>query len=256
MVTPAMNPGRGFLKKVNDPFMNINDEIQKATDVFIEKQLPELISQKVAKMTDGILDDIFRSYGDTAKLIKEKIEKQLDINLQVFKMHDYNTFVAKAITDRLTALINTETIKPIMTFVDEIVGFVEKKEIKLSAIRDMAIAANKEEHDQKSEGSISFCIEEDTRYGWIVVGIDFEKNKSLMECKLRFTIGNREDSSMFGKIFYFGTGSYMSNPVQLTPLSLSGLTTFEHAIFRLYAAQVNIIIDDCDPDDNYWTRYD
>jgi len=107
--------------------MNINEEIQKATDKFVEEKLPEMVAAKVSSMMDGILSDVFRSYSDIGKKVKEKIEKGLDVNLQRYDLVDYNTLVSSAINNRLTQIVNENAINPIMQLVNETVGFVEQK---------------------------------------------------------------------------------------------------------------------------------
>lgn len=114
--------------------MNLNEQIQEATDKFITENLPELVSVKVSKMIDGILEDVFRSYGNVSKSIKEKIEENLDINLQKFDVVDYNHLVSKAINDHLLHHVN---IQPIIDLCQDAIGFVNKKTITISEIANM-----------------------------------------------------------------------------------------------------------------------
>ena len=81
--------------------MDLNKEIQIATDKVINEQLPIMVETKVSKMVDDVLSDVFRSYSDTAKAIKEKIEEALDVSLVQFGLTDYNVMVSKAIASQL-----------------------------------------------------------------------------------------------------------------------------------------------------------
>lgn len=231
--------------------MNINEEIQKATDKFVEEKLPQMVSEKVTKMVDEILNDVFRSYSDVGKQIKEKIEKQLNVNLQEFDLIDYNHFVSKAINERLVGLMNEGCIKPIMQLVDSTVGFIEKKQIKLTEIHQLFIDASMEDNDQESEGEISFFATIDEKYGWVTVSIDTDKGISEDKCALQFTI-----SKSSGRIFQLKAKSYWSEKSNLSPAKIVSLSNLEHKIFRLYSAQVNIEIDETNfEDENYWSRY-
>lgn len=231
--------------------MNINEEIQKATDKFIEEKLPEMVSQKVTKMVDEILNDVFRSYSDVGKQIKDKIEKQLNVNLQNFDLIDYNHFVSKAINERLVGLMNENCISPIMELVDKTVGFIEKKEIRLSEIHQMFIEASMEDNEQEAEGEISFFATKNEQYGWTTVSIDTDGGKSEDRCALQFII-----SKDTGRIFSIKTETYWSSKSNLTPARVVALSNLEHKIFRLYSAQVKVEIDQTYfEDENCWSRY-
>lgn len=230
--------------------MDINLEIQTATDKFIAEKLPDLVAQKVTKMVDEILNDVFRPYSDVGKQIKEKIEKQLNVNLQEYDLVDYNHFVAKAINERLVGLINEGSIKPIMELVENTVGFLEKKTIKLSQIHQMFIDSSMEENDQDAEGGISFYATKNHEHGWTTVSIDTDENVNEEDCALEFLINGER-----GTIFIFRTKSHWSKKSTLTPTKVTQLSNLEHKIFRLYSAQVKIEIDDNGYFENSWSRY-
>lgn len=230
--------------------MDINVEIQKATDKFIEEKLPAMVAEKVTKMVDSILDDVFRSYSDVGKQIKEKIEKQLNVNLQKYDLVDYNHFIAKAINERLIGLINEGSIKPIMELVESTVGFIEKKTIKLSEIHQMFIESSMEENDQEPEGEISFHAIKNEEHGWTTVSVDIEENIDAKDCALEFLINKNR-----GSIFCFRTKSHWSKKSALTPSKVTQLSNLEHKIFRLYSAQVKVEIDDNWYFENSWNRY-
>lgn len=231
--------------------MNINQEIQKATDAFIEEKLPAMVSTKVEKMVDGILDDIFRSYSDTAKNIKRKIEEGLDINLQEFGLVDYNALISKAIAKRLDTLVSEEAIKPVMAVVDDIVGFVSKKEIKLSEIHEMVIQVAKDGYSDEQSGEISFFVEENDRYDWLTVTIDEEKKKKE-DCAISFIISTT--GSRAHLIFSFHAGDYKHKKSEITPARMVMLRNIELKIFRLYAAGVKVIVDET-YFDNEWNKF-
>lgn len=226
--------------------MDLNKEIQTATDAFIEEQLPAMVSQKVGKMVDDILTDVFRSYSDTAKLIKAKIEQHLDINLQKFDMVDYNGMVSQAINDQLVGLVNSQAIAPISELIKETVGFVQKKEIRLSEIHQMFIEAAMEDTSEM-EGEIYFTCQHSPEYGWHTIAFGLEKDDH--DC-IEFTV------SKDGNIFCFRAKSWASPLGRMTPAKITNLSRLEHKIFRLYSAGVKVTdIDTCHPE-NCWSRYD
>lgn len=229
--------------------MDINAEIQKASDKFITEKLPAMVEEKVGKMVDGILDDIFRSYSDTAKAIKAKIEQKLNINLQEFDMLDYNAMISRGINDRLIKLVNEGSLQPIMSLIQDTVGFIEKKEINLSEIHQMLIDASMEGDDQEFEGGITFIVKRNDQHKWYDVYADLEADKEMLDCGISFTIHDN------GRIYSFRSGAWRANLSKITPSKLTQLDIWEHKMFRLYSAAVKITVDETDFD-NSWNRHD
>jgi len=225
--------------------MNLNNEIQVATDKFVAEKLPQLVEEKVSKMVDGILDDVFRSYSDTAKAIKAKIEEKLDVNLQQFDLIDYNHLVSKTINDNLLQTVN---IQPIMDLCKDAIGFVNKKTIDLSEIVEMFKDSAMENDEREYEGEISVYTEVDEKYGWTEVWLDVDKDTKKENCGIKFIISDRTK-----RIFSFKSASYLSNLGNLTPSKMTQLSSLEHKIFRLYSAQVQIEVDETEFD-NTWNR--
>jgi len=228
--------------------MELNKEIQKATDKFIEEKLPTMVEEKVSKMVDGILDDVFRSYSGTAKQIKAKIEEKLDINLQKFDIVDYNALISKAISEKLVGIVNEGSIAPIMEMVKSVVGFIEKKEIKLSEIHQMFIDASMEYDETEFEGAITFIVEENEEHGWHDVYIDSDGDTDKNDCDISFTIHKN------GQFYSFRANHWRSKMDKITPAKVTQLNALEHKIYRLYSAQVKIIIDETSFD-NEWNRH-
>lgn len=230
--------------------MNINEEIQKAADKFIEAKLPELVEKKVESMVSEVLKDVFSSYGPMAKEIKKKIEEKLDINLQRFTLIDYNHIVSKAISDYIGKAVDEQAMVPIMKMVHDTIGYIETKEINLSEIHQWIKDWSQEYNSSDSEGEFTFIVEENPSYKWITVSIDIDKGKKPYECDIQFTMSTRDNV-----IFSFQSSSYRSPFGEITPAKLTGLSHVERKVFRLYAAMVKINVDETDFY-NTWERYD
>ena len=226
--------------------MDLNQEIQKATDTYIIESLPKVVEEKVNKMVDGILQDVFSSYSTTAKSIKTKIEEKLDVNLKEFDLVDYNHLVSKAINDSLLELVN---IQPIMDLCQDAIGFVKKKQIRLSEIVQMVIEASQEENNQDGSGEITVFVEENERHEWVEVWLDIREDTKKSECSIRFIVSTKRNN-----IFSFKTKSYLSELGSVTPSKMTQMHQLEHKIFRLYSAGVKVEVDDTDFS-NSWDRY-
>lgn len=225
--------------------MNLNEVITDSVNKTIAEKLPEMVSKKVSDMIDDTLTDIFRSYGNTAKEIKKKIEEKLDVNLQEFDLVDYNHLVSKAVAERISSLTQEEAIKPLMAMIKDTVGYTDKKEVGLSEIHEK-IKELIVEQSYEDYGEIFFEVEENTQHKWITVKIGEEVKKGA---QIEFIA-----STDRGTIFIFRhktTWERMGEANVATMVSMQGV---EKYIFRLYSAQVKIKVDE-KYFDNEWSKY-
>ena len=230
--------------------MDINEQIKQATDIVIAEKLPAMVTDQVTKMLDKVLQEVFSQYAPMSKQIKEKIEAQLDINLQRFALADYNVMVSNAINQRLVGIVNDQAIQPIMQLVKDSVGFLERKTIKITEIHEMVKEGAREEAvGGKYEGEFSFHVNDDEK--WHSVSFDLDENIAADRCKISFLVNKTHHT-----IFCFKAGNYMQTKELITPARLTMLSTLEHKIFRLYAAQVKVEVDKdyFDESDNYWSE--
>lgn len=228
--------------------MDFNKETNTAIEKVISEKLPQMIEDKAAKMIEDIVSDIFK-WGDVKSKIKEKIEASINVNLQKFDLIDYSSLIGKVINENLVSQIN---IQPIVDMTQDIVGFVDKKEISLYEINQMFIEAAMEDKDQDGEGEITFIVddEDESRYNWVRVYADIEADKEKRECTFEFTVSTREGK---GRILSMYVNDWRGKK-PATPELLTRLYGIEAKIFRLYSAQVKIT--DLDGSmETYWSRY-
>lgn len=230
--------------------MDFNKETNIAIEKVIAEKLPQMIEDKTTKMIEDIVSDIFR-WGNVKDSIKTKIEESINVNLQKFDLIDYNSLIAKTINENLVQQIN---LQPIIDMTQDIIGFVNKKEISLEDIAQLFIDASMEENDQESDGEITFLVKQDDRYKWIEVSADIEPDKDDYQCSFRFIFSTDKDRN--GQIFSFRTREpyFNDNQRKISPSRLVYMDKLESSIFRLYSAQVKITNYDDSIDVN-WSRY-
>jgi hypothetical protein len=230
--------------------MDINKQIQLASDKIIEEQLPTMVEKATIKMLESVVQDMFSSYSPMAKSIKEKLEAGLDINLQRFDTIDYNAIVANAINENIVQQVNLE---PILKLTQNAIGFINKKEIDLSEIVEMVKTEAMEDSSEQG-GEISVHIKENTEYKWVEISLDTEGDLDEEQCGLMFIFSLKEGS---GTIFSFRQRDryYDTKQKDISPARLTALSILEHKIFRLYSAQVKINFDS-DNFDTEWFKYE
>ncbi|REC57012.1 hypothetical protein DRF62_02315 [Chryseobacterium piscium] len=228
--------------------MDFNKETNIAIEKVIAEKLPQMIEDKTTKMIEDIVSDIFR-WGNVKDSIKSKIEESINVNLQKFDLIDYSSLIGKVINENLVSQVN---IQPIIDMTQNIVGFVDKKEISLYEINQMFIEAAMEDQDQDGEGKITFIVddEDESTYNWVHVYADIEANKEKRQCTFEFTISTRNEGARILSMYINNWRGRKS----ATPELLSHLYGIEAKIFRLYSAQVKIT--DLDGSmETYWSRY-
>lgn len=229
--------------------MDFTKETNSAIDKVVKEKLTNLIETRASEMVEDIVKDIFR-WGDVKKQIKEKIENSLQVNLQEFDLIDYNALIAKTINENLVQQVN---LQPILDMTQDIIGFVNKKEIRLEDIVEIFIEASKEENETEGEGSVTFITEE-SEHNYISVYADIEPDKDKLSCSVHFAFSTKD--SRDGKMFLFRNRDeyWDSKQKSITPARLANMSRISHQIFRLYSAQVRITDYNYEPS-GYWDRY-
>lgn len=229
--------------------MDFNIETQMAIAKVVAEKMPEMIEAQATKMVESIVSDIFR-WGNTKDQIKKKIEESINVNLQEFDLIDYNALIAKVINDNLLEQVN---LQPILDMTQDIVGFVNQKEINLQDIADMFIEASQEENSSDYSGEITFIVKENEENKWCEIFADIEPDKAERKCGIRFIFSTKD--SREGQIFSFKyKEKYYDEPQKdISPSKLVSMNALEAKIFRLYSAQVKITNYDREIN-NYWDR--
>lgn len=229
--------------------MNINEEIQKTTDKIIAEKLPAMIEKKVESMLDGVLEDLFRSYGDLAKDVKSKISENLNVSLEKLNLTDYNALVAQ----QIGKLLKDQTdLKPIEDIVRSIVGRSERTKIDLPTLEEEIRALAIEDSYNEMEGEFTLHIEEDVEHKWWRISADLEADVNPKECAVQVIV-SKDRMTMF----HMTTNNFYYKDKQLSPTDAVGISGLENLFFSLYNNQVEFIIDeDYDYRDTSWSKYD
>jgi len=235
--------------------MDLNKTIQEAIDKTIVEKLPEIIEGKVTKLVDDILGEVLKSYSDTGKAIKSRIEQQLDVNLQKFDMVDYNGLISTIIQEHLVKCVNAGTIAPITKLVEETLGFVSSKTMTLTELVDKVKAIAMEEDSSESEGEITCIVATDDEHKWHEIFLDLDANRSKEHCSVRFIVSFREGTSNTTIFALSQSTRWRGDRQSVTPFRMAQYDRLQQEIFRLYAARIDFTVDDTTPCVE-WTRYE
>lgn len=237
--------------------MNLEDSIKdvihtKLSDGTIER----IISEKLEKGINDAMDDLFRSYGDVGKVIKEKATEVL---VPAIERHDFADHIVKLDTV-LTEIVNNTSLvenqKLLENFQELMIEDDNKKVIKTSELFERYckyVAANVETNgldvnidgDEPYYESVHCFMEFEKEEGrsWS----DFEKANIVFECE------EDEDMNFIIPVSRWQkydvdkwTIDYKSNP---TITSLRFMNDFEVFITKLNRCFCKVVVDDYEEDD-------
>jgi len=227
--------------------MNIQDQVQAAlNNVVTSGKIEEIISKRIEKTIEDILDDSLKSYSDFGKQVKEVINNSLQIDLSQINTLGYQQIVVDIVNQKLKEATLEHISKPIENVLSQVIAPFEKRTYKLSEI----IAKYKESEWDSSDNDeieISFHVEKSS-YNSIYIGFDKEENKDRYSCEYQMSLDEKD-----GVMWMFEIRGFRPKNGDLRASSIHG--TFDNFIFNLYASQCPIEIDE-NSVETYWSRYD
>lgn len=146
---------------------------------FVEKAIVE----RVDKLIDSAINDAFRSYSDTAKLIETAVQDSLKINR--LEIHSFGEVVSKVLERQIHDICSETLAGKLSGRMTELLNMAPKK-IKLSKIVEDMI-----EHGYNEDyGEVVTCIvEHDTpRDDWATVYLDENPNTEKDRCDVNMRI--------------------------------------------------------------------
>lgn len=138
----------------------------------------ELIDAGIDKMFQSVVDDLFRSYGDFTKVVKEAMSAAMPANVSdVFELTKYNAMVASLLRQRWEqAAVESLVLKTADKAISEVLtgeGLITG-EVSLKALLQSFVDAHKEEAARDHWSAPEIRFEEDTRYGSTHLSVYFD----------------------------------------------------------------------------------
>ena len=219
----------------------LNQELEKLhNDGFIINAA----SAQLKKLITEIFSNLFTTYSKNGKAIQEFIESKLELHLDKIDMSSYNQAILVIISESLekTSLSNAKEL--IERRVNKITGVLDKKEWLLSEIIEKFIEEEvKNGADDDAEGEIYVSVEK-SKYGSIYISINESEVNRHYDAKYRLSIDTKDN-----RLWMLEISGKSANIIQ-DPFKLTH--AFESFLFKLYAAEVTITIDDYDTE---WSKY-
>ena len=223
----------------------LNEKIQAGA-------LEVAISKKVDSLIEDTAENVFRSYSDLGKALKEKMTKA--IMPQIESLDDlptYHDFVLNRLKTAAQGFYDSRLTEVLDKEFAEILAEVPEK-ITLSYIVNSLL--EEAQGDNEPEGEITLIINEDNHSNdgrWLSVHIDKEADKEKYNCAFDLHLSKDKE-----------TGKYEILSIKVDDkkagesLAMGRLYNMEKILFNVYAMKGQIELDQGLDADDYETRWD
>ncbi|MNZ24602.1 hypothetical protein D3C78_417530 [compost metagenome] len=170
----------------------------------------ELLDAGIDKMFQSVVDDLFRSYGDFTKAVKEAVSAAMPANVgDVFELTKYNALVASLLRQRWEqAAVESLVLKTADKVISEVLtgeGLITG-EVSLKALLQAFVDANKENAHKEGWESPEIRFEEATCYGSTNLSIYFDPEPESSFRASGFSRGRRNNYNLKHRICVRLTG--------------------------------------------------
>lgn len=213
--------------------------------------LEEAIIKKVDSLIESTADDVFRSYSDLGKALKEKMTKAIMPQLE--KMDDlptYHDFVLNRLKVAAQGFYDSRLTEVLDKEFEEIMAEVPEK-ITLSYIVNSLLEEAQE--DNESEGEITLIIEEHNYSNsglWLSVYIDKEADQEKYDCAYDLHLSKDKETGKYRIL-----NIKVDNKKPGESLSMGRLYKMEKILFNVYAMKGQIELDQGLDADGYETTW-
>ncbi|EGA6437417.1 hypothetical protein H5505_002326 [Listeria monocytogenes] len=218
-----------FNKMVNDSLakMEKSGEVQK------------LIDKHVASTVDSVVKDLFGSWSDFSKNLKNTTKEALQINFKDLDLASYNYMILQAIKGKLDDEIKNKGVTQIKGQIETLLTN-PKREYKLSELID--------ELAQEIEGVEALDYEEyremslhvEKTYSSYFIHMDAEEDMNEYGCK--YTLHISESGELYS-VRINDQDEDMVNNFDAKEV-MGGLHGLTETLFKIYTSKAKIIIDE------------
>lgn len=208
--------------------------------------LEQAITKYVDKLIDDAASDVFKSYGDVGKAMKEQFAKAIMPQLNdLGEIPTYHQFVST----RLKIAVQNFYDNRIAQVIDgEMKSLLEEipEQLNLSWFVEKLLKSAQENCDDY-EGEITLIIEHDGR--WLHISMDKEPSKEKYRCAYRIDARKHDD------------GQYKIYSVKIdddsigTSKIVGPFYNFEKILMHVYALKGSIVVDHGFDADDYKTSW-
>lgn len=258
--------------------LSLKDLLAERLDAYSTSDRPrELIDAGIEKMFQSVVDDLFRSYGDFTKVVKDAMSAALPANVgDVFELTKYNALVASLLRERWEqAAVESLVIKTADKAIAELLsgeGLITG-EVSLRKLLQAFVEGHKDQAREEGWERPEIRFEEETRYNSTYLSVYFDPepesshrsslysieargNYSLKHSlSIRLSDEERPAANSWDSAIRLGEVYHARLDDKKIDLKMSVRSSWERILASLYFGNAVILID-CEPDDISYEAYD
>lgn len=209
-----------------------------------EGKVQEIVEKHVSSTIESIVKDVFGSWSDFSKGLKEQVETQLQVNFKELDLASYNTLVMKAIKEKINDSIAKEGLERINGQIEELLSDT-KDEYKLSELVKELVNEIEDLDELGYEEYHEMSMHIRTPYGLTYIHLDAESGKDEYECKYKICVDPKKNNEVVSiDIEEDRYGRKRKTESFDVRAIMRGFRGLEEMLFKLYARKGRIIIDE------------
>lgn len=215
--------------------MNLNQMVNESLKNIEEEGFVQATVEKKMKQTmESIIDDIFSSWSNFGKNLKEHIQQELKVNLDELKLEAYNHMILNVVKEKMDEAIHVQGTEKIKKQLDYLLSDT-KTEYKLSEIIERMKDKDMEwDSDEYYDRQISLHVEKASVLSFVY--FDKEEYKEKYECQYKLSIDNEgrlnscriDDKEFDNKVI------------------MGGLHGVDELLFKIYTTGAKVLLDEND----------
>ncbi|PZT51988.1 hypothetical protein [Paenibacillus silvae] len=172
--------------------MNLNNMVNDAMQSIKEEGIVEqIVRKKIEKTLESIVDDVFSSYSEFGKSLKEAVKENLNVDISRLDLPSYNTLVLQVVKEKLDVITHTQGVEKLKHQMDELLADV-KPEYKLSELIEKW-KESESEYEERDGEEFSLHIG-DSSYSSTWVHLDPEPDTEKYQCRYAMLV--RDDATV------------------------------------------------------------
>lgn len=207
-----------------------------------EGKVQKIVEKHVESTVNEVVNDLFGSWSDFSKDLKNKAKEALQINFNDLNLATYNHLILQAIKDKLDDEITNQGVVQIKNQIESLLSDT-KREYKLSELVKELTEEIEDLDELGYEDRHEMTLHIDKPYGSWWIGLDSRENISEYNCKYRLHVN--EEGKVYSveiKEKEFGVSRSIENfDIKAVTKGLHGL---EETLFKIYASGAKLIVDE------------
>ncbi|MGO4890315.1 hypothetical protein ACJ2A9_21415 [Anaerobacillus sp. MEB173] len=207
-----------------------------------EGKVQEIVEKHVSSTVNDVVKDLFGSWSDFSKELKNEVKEALQINFKELNLKTYNHLILQAIKDKLDDEITNQGVAQIKNQIEGLLSDAKRK-YKLSELVKELVQEVEDLDELGYEEYHEMTLHVDDSYGSYWIGLDSRNDISEYSCKYRLHV-SKEGLLYSVKINEKEYSRNRSSEDFDLKTVMKGLHGLEETLFKIYASGAKLVIDE------------